>query len=172
MEMGWRLSNTEGCSPGKPENCPRFRSLSSFQCPLRPARSCSKWRGVLSVAGWARKLAHFRVLLGSDQPIKVPLFFPRLAGCHGDAEGSPTRPGELARSSGASVSSVQAVASPWQGRARATRVPHHRAGARHAVLPYMSSRSQIWKTSSCMRRLAEEAGLSYIRGAGKEPSTL
>lgn len=77
--------------------------------------------------------------LGSDQPIKVPLLFPRLAGCYGDAEGSPTRPGELARSSGASVSSVQAAASPWQGRARATRVPHHRAGAGHAVLPYMSS---------------------------------
>lgn len=74
-------------------------------------------------------------LLGHDQPIKVPLPFPRLAGCHGDAEGSPTRPGELARSSGASVSSVQVAASPWQGRARATRVPHHRAGAWAAAAP-------------------------------------
>ena len=62
---------------------------------------------------------------------------PRLAGCHGDAEGSPTRPGELARSSGASVSSVQAVASPWQGRARATRVPHHRAGGWAAAAPFL-----------------------------------
>lgn len=75
--------------------------------------------------------------LGSDQPIKVPLLFPRLAGCHGDAEGSPTRPGELARSSGASVSSVQAAASPWQGKARATPVPHHRAGGWAAAAPFL-----------------------------------
>lgn len=69
-------------------------------------------RSLVSLAGLAKMLSHSLPdsCIGSDQPIKVPLLFPRLARCHGDAEGASTRPEELVRFSGASVPSVQAAA--------------------------------------------------------------
>lgn len=66
----------------------------------------------MSLEGRAKMLTHPLpdFCISSDQPIKVPLLFPRLAGCHGDAEGASTRPEELVRFSGTSVPSVQAAA--------------------------------------------------------------